>query len=225
MTLTEYAKVEQGSPEWHDLRRGLVTASTVGRLLTASTIKPASNDESRGLTALLVSERITGWTEPTWANADMMRGVECEPIARDIYSAYYQQATETGFMVREEDGWTLGYSPDGLVGTDGLIEIKAPRPKTHLQTILSDAVPTYHLPQIQAGLLVTGRKWLDFVSFVGGMPLFVKRVYPDPVWFEAIETACRRFEDNAAVMVATYRDVTRDAPMTERIDYSLGLVF
>jgi hypothetical protein len=67
-------------------------------------------------------------------------------------------------MRRDEDGWTLGYSPDGLVGDDGLIEIKAPRAKTHLRTILADEVPAHYMAQCQAGLLVTGRKWIDFVS-------------------------------------------------------------
>ena len=131
MTLHEYPKVEQGTPEWHDLRRGIVTASVVGRLLTP-TFKVADNDTSRGLTATLVAERITGWTEETPMNADMWRGVDSEPIARDIYSGHYQQAVEVGFLLREEDGWQLGYSPDGLVGMDGLIEIKAPRAKSHI---------------------------------------------------------------------------------------------
>jgi putative phage-type endonuclease len=217
VTLHTYDEVEQGSEEWHALRRGIVTASTVGRLLTTKTIQPASNDDSRALTALLVAERITGWTDPTYVNADMWRGVECEPIARDIYSGHYQQAVECGFMRRDEDGWTLGYSPDGLVADDGLVEIKAPRAKTHLNTILSGGVPDLYMPQLQAGLLVSGRKWIDFVSFCGGMPLYVQRVLPSPNWFEAIETAVRKFETTAAEMVAAYEKATQGLPATERV--------
>jgi len=224
MTLHEYPKVDQGSPEWHALRRGIVTASVVGKLLTP-TLKVADNDTSRALTATLAAERITGWTEDSAMTSDMWRGVECEPIARDLYSGHYQQAVETGFMRRDEDGWTLGYSPDGLVADDGLIEIKSPRAKGHLYTILADAVPSYYMAQCQAGLLVTGRKWLDFVSYVGGMPLYVRRVYPDSIWQDAIIAAATRFEENVAQIVADYEAATSELPKTERIDHSLGLVF
>jgi hypothetical protein len=191
--LTEFPEVTQGTPEWHDQRRGLVTASAVGKLITP-TLKVASNDVSRGLTATLVAERITGWTEDTATTPDMWRGIDSEPIARDIYSGHYMQATETGFMRLDGDGWTLGYSPDGLVGFDGLIEIKAPRAKGHLNTILADEVPALYMPQLQAGLLVSGRQWIDYVSYCGGMPLYVKRVLPDPAWADAINA---ELEDRA----------------------------
>ena len=221
MTLHEFPGIEQGTDAWHDQRRGLITASVVGQLITAATLKVASNDYSRGLTARLAAERITGWTEETPMSSDMWRGVEAEPVARDIYSGYYQQATETGFMLREEDGWSLGYSPDGLVGIDGLIEIKAPRAKTHLNTILADTVPAHYMAQCQAGLLVTGRAWIDFVSYVGGMPLYVKRVLPDPKWAEAITAACIAFEANVTQIVADYRERVVDMPITERPDFTI----
>ena len=224
MTLHILENVEQRSDEWFAARRGIVTASTVGKLLTP-TLRVASNDESRGLTALLVAERITGHTEDTYVSADMWRGIEHEPIARDIYSGNYEQAVECGFMRRDEDDWTLGYSPDGLVGDDGLLEIKCPRSKTHLSTILADRVPPYYMAQLQAGLLVSGRKWIDFVSFCGGMPLWVKRVYPDPAWHEAIVAACQQFETTAAEMVAAYVEATENLPATERVNNDLGLVF
>ena len=188
MTLTTFPKVEQGTEAWHDLRRGIVTASVVGKLLTP-TRKVADNDVSRGLTTVLAAERITGWTEDTAMTSDMYRGVECEPFARDAYAEHHAPVAEVGFMRREEDGWTLGYSPDGLVGDDGLIEIKSPRAKTHLRTILADEVPAHYMAQCQAGLLVSGRKWLDFVSYVGGMPLYVKRVEPNAEWQQAIADA------------------------------------
>ena len=124
-------------------------------------------------------------------------------------------------MLREEDGWRLGYSPDGLVGDDGLIEIKAPRAKTHVRTILADQVPAHYMPQLQAGLLVSGRKWIDFVSFVGGMPLFVKRVLPDEKWFDAITDACITFDANAAQIIADYEKRVADMPKTERIDFNV----
>lgn len=223
MTLITYPDIEQGSPEWDDVRRGYVTASVVGKLLTP-TLKIADNDTSRGVTNTLVAERITGATEDGPMTSDMFRGVISEPHARDLYSGHYQQATEFGFFLLEEDGWSLGYSPDGLVGTDGLIELKAPRAKNHLQTILAGEVPTQYAAQLQAALLVTGRAWCDFVSFAGGMPLFVKRVYPDADWFAAIESACRAFETNAARIVADYRAKVRSLPIADPIPGDLELV-
>lgn len=273
MSLHVLPDLIQGSEEWHAQRRGLVTASVVGKLISvgppnaiavpcvtcaapadapcisatrktptpiktlhdartaaAATLPPiystATGDDARNLTLTLAAERIAGWTEQTAMTSDMWRGVEAEPFARDIYSGHYGEATEIGFMVREEDDWRLGYSPDGLVGDDGLIEIKAPRAKTHVRTILADEVPARYMPQLQAGLLVSGRAWIDFVSYVGGLPLYRKRVEPDPVWFSAITAACIAFEANATQIVADYQARTKGLPMTDRIDLNaLGLVF
>jgi hypothetical protein len=215
MTVIEYADLEQGSEEWLAARRGIVTASVVGQLITP-TGRVASNDYSRALTLTLAAERITGWTDPVWVSDDMIRGTEDEPIARDLYSEHFAPVTEVGFMVREFDGYRLGFSPDGLVGDFGLIEIKSRRPKKHLKTILEDQVPAENMAQLQAGLLVSGRDWCDYVSFAAGMPLWVKRVHPDPKWFDAITEAVAQFEDNVSSMVATYLDRTAGLPMTER---------
>ena len=152
--LLELPDLIQGSDEWHDQRRGMVTASAVGQLITASTLKPASNDYSRGLTALLVAERITGYTEPTYINDDMLRGIEDEPRAIEKYGEHYAPVVTTGFMVRDYGTHQLGYSPDGLVGADGLVEVKSRRQKKHLQTILSGQVPAENMAQLQCGLLV-----------------------------------------------------------------------
>lgn len=219
MALHEYPDLEQGTEEWHAIRRGIVTASVVGQLLTA-TGRPASNDTSRRLTLSLVAERITGYTEPTWVNDDMLRGQLDEPIARDLYTEHIAPhmtpVTETGFMVRDDWGWSLGYSPDGLVGDHGLIEVKSRRQKKQLQTILADQVPVENMAQLQAGLLVSGREWIDYVSFSGGMPLYVKRVTVDPKWSEAIVDAVSAFEQAAEVMTHDYPTRTADMPTTER---------
>ena len=204
MTLTVHANLIQGSDEWHDQRRGIITGSAVGRLITPKTVKPASNPESRSLTTLLAAERITGWTDPTYINDDMMRGTLNEPIARDKYAKHYAPVAEVGFMIEDRWGFKIGYSPDGLVGEDGLIEIKSRRQKTQLATVIDDAVPLENMAQCQAGLLVSGREWLDFVSFAGGMPLWVKRVYPQQKWFDAIIEAAEILEENVGVMVRTY---------------------
>ena len=225
MTITILPDLVQGSDEWLAQRRGIVTASVVGRLITNTTIKPADNPDSRGLVALLTAERITGWTDPVHVTDDMWRGVEDEPRARDKYAEHYAPVTEVGFMVRDDWGYKIGYSPDGLVGDDGLIEIKSRRQKKHLQTILSDAVPPENMAQLQCGLLVSGREWIDYVSYCGGMPLWVKRVTPDPKWLDAIVQAVAKFESNAAAMASRYADAVRGLPATERINDDQEITF
>ena len=226
MTLHEYPEVEQGSERWHDLRRGIVTASTVHLLLTSKTKKPASNDDSRGLTLSLVAERITNHTDPTYQNFDMMRGVLDEPVARDLYSKHFAPVREYGFMVLERtvgDPLFLGWSPDGLVGDDGAIEVKSRKQKQQLATILADEVPEANMAQLQAALLVSGREWIDYVSFSGGMPLYVKRVYPDVDYQMAIVAAVDAFELTAAEMAAKYAEATLGLPLTERQNYDMEM--
>ncbi|OBB15490.1 hypothetical protein A5731_00550 [Mycolicibacterium conceptionense] len=185
---------------------------------TSSTIiEPASNDASRSLTMHLAAERITGYTEPTFTNDDMMRGIEGEVFAREKYAECYAPVTQVGFMVRDDWGFRIGFSPDGLIGDVGILEIKSPRQKGHLKTVLTDGVPVEHMAQIQCGLLVSGREWVDFVSYNGGMRLWVKRIYPQQVWFDAIVKAVRAFEANASEIMRRYDELTADMPMTERI--------
>jgi len=219
MSLRELPDLIQGTDEWHDQRRGIVTASVVGQLVTPKTLKPAQNDTARTLTALLVAERITGWTDPTYVSDDMLRGIEDEPLAVNLYSEKYAPVTTIGFMIRDDWGYQIGYSPDGLVGDDGLVEVKSRRPKKHLQTILADEVPPENMAQIQCGLLVSGREWCDYISYCGGMPMWVKRVTPDHEWFNAIIEAVALFEQNAADMIADYTPAVAGLPETERIIY------
>jgi len=185
----------------------------------------ADSDTSRGLTNLLAAERITGRVVQTFTNAAMQRGNLDEPIARDKYSEHHAPVTEVGFMVWGFDQFRLGYSPDGLVGDDGLIEIKSREPKKHLATILADEVPAENMAQCQAGLLVSGRDWLDYVSFCGGMPLWTKRVYPDLRWFDAIWDAVQLFEGNVEDIVTRYLAAVDGLPETEYIDHFAELEF
>lgn len=264
MTLHILADLEQGSPEWHDQRRGLMTASVVGNLITTrkltatdydcpaceapptepcrsktkpgATIKTmhperadnaranprtiletAGNDNARSLTMLLAAERITGWTDPTYVSDDMWRGVEDEPRARDFYAKHYAPVEENGFMVRDDWGFRLGYSPDGLVGEDGLIEVKSRRAKNQVATVVAGHPPIENMAQLQCGLLVSGRKWLDYVSYCGGMPMYVHRIRPDLKWFAAIIEAVRAFEDNVTEILRVYGESVDGLPLTERI--------
>lgn len=216
MALTIFESLEQGTPEWLEARAGILTASTIGQLITAKTISPAMNDRSRGLCQTLIAERITGHVEPVHPNRAMTRGTLLEPEARRIYAAQTgQDVDEVGFARLDTDTYTLGSSPDGLVGDGGGIEIKSPSAKVHVATVLSGAIPDYNRAQVQAFLHVTGRDWCDFISYLPGEPLCIIRDYPDPRWQTAIQSAAEQFEETARSAVARYETATHGLPTTE----------
>lgn len=217
MTLTVFESLEQGSEPWLQARAGIVTASTVGKLLT-STGKVASNDTSRALTETLVAERITGRVEYVHPTADMARGTALEPFARAIYAEHYGRVDEIGFARLDAEPYTIGASPDGLVGDDRGIEIKSPRAKNHLRTITEDRVPPVYMPQIQACMFVLDRDWWDFVSYHPGLPLYVKRVHREATWENAIVEAVAQFTETATALVDQFQRNTRGLPITEYID-------
>lgn len=187
---------------------------------------PADNDTSKALILALAAERIANHVEDSYTTHDMWRGIESEPYARDLYAEHCtdQPVTEAGFMIRQFLGneWVfdIGYSPDGLVGDDGLIEIKAPRQKGHLSTIVTGEIPAQHMAQLQTALLVSGRQWIDFVSYCGGMHLWPKRVTPDPAWQAAILAAAEKAEADIADHTATHQRATKGLPLAERIDFN-----
>lgn len=208
----------QGSDEWLQARCGIVTASVIGTMITAKTLKPAKNDTARRLTETLTAERITGRVEYVYPSRDMQRGTMLEPFARDLYAEHVSPVAEVGFMVREDDGVKVGYSPDGLVGETGLIEIKSPRARNHINTVLSDAVPSQYVAQVQCGLYVSGREYLDFISYCPGLPLFIKRVTPDQRWFDAIQEAAEKFDRDARQDTETFTHTTEGTIPTEWFD-------
>jgi hypothetical protein len=185
--------IEQGSEEWHALRCGILTASEM-KFIVTPTLKPASNDKERAHLFELLGQRITQHTEPRYISDDMLRGHEDEIEARIKYSENFAPVDSCGFITNDDHGFVIGYSPDGLVDDDGLIECKSRRQKFQVETILADKVPEEYMLQIQTGLLVTRCKWLDFVSYCAGLPMFVKRVFPDARYQEAIIAAAIGFE-------------------------------
>ena len=199
------------------------------RTALAATLPPtygiATGDTARAITLLLAVERINGFSDDTYESFDMTRGRLDEPLARDLYSKTYEPVTECGFIVRDDPEWgfSIGHSPDGLVGDEGLIECKSRRPKIQLRTVLADEVPAENMAQIQCGLLVTGRAWCDYISYCGGMAMWTKRVYPDPAWQAAIIAAVEATEQTIAEMVATYKRAVEGLPTTERIDYTADI--
>ena len=160
--------MDQSSEEWFAARLGKVTASRLSDVL--ATIKTGEAAARANYRIELVAERLTGKSTPGFTSAAMQWGVECEPMARSAYE------TETGLIVTEVgfvDHPTIamaGASPDGLVGDDGLIDIKCPETKTHIETLTSKKAPSKYIPQMQWQMACTGRQWVDFVSFDPRLP-------------------------------------------------------
>lgn len=222
MSLTVH-DMEQRSADWYAVRCGIVTASVVGKLITP-TLKVAANDTSRGLVATLAAERITGRVEEGYTSADMLRGIMDEPIARAHYSEHHAPVTELGFMVRTLGTARLGYSPDGLVGDDGLIEIKSRIPREHVRITLTGTIPHDHMAQMQAGMLVSGRAWCDYISWCGGLPMWTKRVDADDEWQTAILDALTAADQAIDATVTAYTDAVAGLPTTERATYDDRIV-
>ncbi|WP_235037475.1 MULTISPECIES: lambda exonuclease family protein [unclassified Novosphingobium] len=195
----------QGSDEWLAARCGLITASEMKHLLTVKSLKTADNEKTRAHVYELLFQRISGFVEPQYVSDAMLRGQEDEIYARAAYEENFAPVVETGFITNDRWGFTIGYSPDGLVGDDGLIEVKSRAGKYQVQTIAEDTVPEEYMLQLQTGLLVSERKWIDFISYSGGLPMFVKRVEADPLIQGAILAACTAFEARLAEKEREYR--------------------
>jgi len=205
VTITYHPNVEQGSEEWLAMRCGLLTASEVKKILTTKTLKSANNIDTRTHAYELAFQRITRFVEPQYVSDAMLRGQEDEIYAREAYHEHFAPVEQVGFITTDKLGFTIGYSPDGVVGDDGLIEIKSRGGKYQVQTFAENEVPDEYVLQLQTALLVTERQWIDFISYCGGLPVFVKRVLPDPDIQEAIIAAASGFEERVDDVVRRYR--------------------
>lgn len=207
--ITYHNDLIQGSDEWHQARCGLLTASEIDRILTP-TLKIADNPKSRSHLWELAAQRISRYVEPQYISDAMLRGHEDELEARNLYRKHFAPVEETGFVTNDKWGFTLGCSPDGLVGDDGMIECKSRCQKYQVQTIVEHwtdgTIPDEYKLQIQCEMLVTGRKWCDLVSYSGGLPMIPIRVEADPVTQEAIIEAAAKFEARISEVVADFHD-------------------
>lgn len=213
----------QGSDAWLTARRGLLTASEM-RLIITPTLKVAKNEKASAHLYELLAQRITGYVEPRYVSDDMLRGQVDEIEARTLYAKHYAPVQEMGFITNDEWGFTLGYSPDGLVGDDGLIECKSRRQKFQAETIIAGEMPDEYMIQVQTGLLVTGRRWCDFVSYCGGMPMVTIRVPADDAIQDAIIEAATDFELRLSKMEEAYQTSLlggRHIPTERRIEQEM----
>ena len=187
--------MDQGTEEWFTIRIGKVTASRVADVIAKTkTGYSASRDNYM---AQLVCERLTGQKGESFTNAAMQHGTETEPLARAAYEALKDVLVDEVGFVPHPTIEMAGASPDGMVGDDGLIEIKCPNTATHIETLLSQTVPGKYNTQMQFQMACTGRQWCDFVSFDNRLPeelqLFVTRVPRDEVFIRLIEAEIVQF--------------------------------
>lgn len=159
---------EQQTEEWFSQRLGKVTASRVADIIAKT--KSGYSTSRANYMAELICERLTGSRGDSYMNAAMAWGTATEPQARSAYEAATGQLVETVGFVPHPTILEAGASPDGLVGDDGLVEIKCPNTSTHIDTLLGKSAPSKYITQIQWQLACTGRKWCDFVSYDPRMP-------------------------------------------------------
>lgn len=204
MTITIHRDYIQGSEEWHAARCGLLTGSQM-KLIVTPTLKVADNDKSRAHLYELLAQRITRYTEPSYIGDDMLRGMEDEILARQVYQEHFAGVEQVGFVTNDMFGFTIGCSPDALVGDEGMLQIKSRRQKFQVETIISGAMPDEYNIQVQTELLVTRRAWCDFISYSGGLPMIPIRVYPDEKVQAAIVAAATAFEAALDEKMHAYR--------------------
>lgn len=184
------ADIIQGSPEWFTARVGKVTASRVADVIAKT--KSGYSASRANYMAELIAERLTGKSAERFTNAAMQHGTDTEPEARSAYEFRQNvDVTQVGFVLHPTIADT-GASPDGLIGTDGLIEIKCPNTATHIETLLTGAIPAKYITQMHWQMICTGRYWCDFASYDPRLPeamrLFVKRIDRDPAFCAELET-------------------------------------
>lgn len=239
--ITIHTDFEQGTPAWHEARAGHVTASNIHKLLTPN-LAVADNATSRGLIHRLALERLTG--HPVDAGATtyaMRRGTALEPYAREHYKQHYNpNVREVGYVERRgfinlTRSCTLGYSPDGLVDDDAIIEIKCPGPEKflawheaaaeHEVKPVEDAtdpfagyVPPEHMLQVQAGIYTTGRSRGIFMAYTPGLAPLITEVPLYSRYVKAIEAAAVAAENRIFGTVAAFKHKTRGVPFDEWFD-------
>lgn len=187
------AGIEQGSPEWHRERAGKVTASRISDMLAKSRQKNSGWGVGRAnYKAQLISERLTGIIAPTYQSDAMRQAVVNEPLARDAYASKTKAHVQMVGFVNHPTINMAGASPDGLVGDDGLLEIKCPNTATHISIMQRRVIPADYLQQMTWQMACTGRQWCDFVSFDPRLPpetqLFIHRFPRDNAAIEVLET-------------------------------------
>lgn len=206
MAISVFRDFEQGTPEWYEVRRGIVTASELDSVL-AKGKGTAPSKTRRTYLYKLAGERLTGQPMERYNNGYMERGHAMEDEARAWYELVTGCAVDRVAFIRCDDR-QAGASPDGIVGADGLIEIKTKAPHLQLEVLESGVLPSEHVAQVQGLLWITGRSWVDFVSYFTGMPPFKLRVMRDDDFIAKLAVEVADFNAELAAIVAKYQEST-----------------
>lgn len=199
-----HADLVQGSDEWLQMRCGMLTASEMKLIVTPGKLQYAANEKCRAHLYELAAQRISGYVEPCYIGDDMLRGQFDEIEARKIYSKLFGKTTQCGFITNDKFGFNIGYSPDWLIGIDGQAECKSRKQKYQVETIVTGTVPAEHVIQLQTGLMVSEREWVDYVSYCAGMPMFKLRVHHDKVMQDAIANAATAFHEQMSEVISKF---------------------
>jgi putative phage-type endonuclease len=204
------SEIEQGSADWFAMRLGKVTASRVSDVIAKT--KSGYSASRANYAAQLIAERLTGDVAESFSNAAMQWGTEQEPDARLAYEFRHDAEVEQVAFVDHPAIAMSGASPDGLIGADGLIEIKCPNTATHLDTLRTEAIPSKYETQMLWQMACTGRQWCDFASYDPRLPenmrLFVKRLPRDDARIAEMEAEVMAFlteiDDTVAELTRKY---------------------
>lgn len=199
---------EQNSAEWLAARCGSLGASSIADMVAKT--RTGWGASRFNLAAKLVCERLTGTPQESYTNAAMQWGHDTEPQARAMYEFMRDVAVQKVGIVLHPSISKSHASPDGLVGDDGLIEIKCPNTATHIETLLSEDVEGKYVKQMQWQMACCGRAWCDFVSFDPRLPaemqMFVQRVRRDDEFIAELEREARLFLAEIDKTIATLSD-------------------
>ena len=199
--------IEQRSPAWFSARLGKVTASRVSDVVAKT--KTGYGATRGNYMSQLIVERLTGRQAESFSNAAMQWGTETEPLARAAYETFKDVLVDEEGFVQHPTIEMAGASPDGLIGEDGLVEIKCPNTATHIETLIAKKADARYINQMQWQMACTGRKWCDFVSFDPRMPedlqMFVTRVERDDEKIAELEAGVIEFLNEVDQKIATLK--------------------
>jgi putative phage-type endonuclease len=194
----------QGSEEWFAERVGRPSASRFSEIIT-TTGQPSKQAEK--YLHELAGERVVGFKAETYINANMARGIEMEAEARQLYELMSGVEVEQVGICYQDEERKYGASPDGLVGESGLLEIKCPTLHVSVKYLLAGSLPTDYFQQVQGQLFVTGREWVDFMSYYPGLKPMVVRVQRDEKFIAALKNELDAFCDRLDEVEAKLREL------------------
>lgn len=220
MTIRYHEQVEQGSDEWLRMRRGIITASNISKILTPKGLKIST---STGYLYQFCRQSIDSMPFGEFSTKHTDRGHIEEALALQVYEANHVAVKRCGFIENDNHGFTIGCSPDALVGDDGGVQVKSFTPDNQFGNIVDDNIEPAHMLQVQMELLVSEREWWDFIHQSSGTHQIVTRVTPRPLIHAAILDSCRDFYTRVDAALEIYRRKITDNTRYFQTEYVAGL--